>query len=201
MNQKKLFFIYVAKNDEWELRQKEDWNYVSSMSKFFHWWIKRNFDITFSLEADILPVIPGRFFDRMTLDFLLRDHNSRSRSVYHFYLAYFKPFWSDCHMDGYTAENFGMIYWKRPKQDSTIHQRERFFADENGARLSHILCHEILRMKGKNRKEYFEKIHEIWDKHTSNDLPYLYYNEKYSRVSKDDHYKYVTIDVSDMNRD
>ena len=76
-----------------------------------------------------------------------------------------------------------------------------FFANENSARLSHILCREILRLKGKNRKAYFDKIPEIWDKHTRDNLPYLYYNEMYNRVSKDDHYKYMTIDFSNISRD
>ncbi|MDQ3869866.1 MAG: hypothetical protein M3250_09980, partial [Thermoproteota archaeon] len=71
---KKLFFIYVAKNDEWQQRQKEDWNYVTSMTRFYHWWINRHFNIDFSVETDILPVIPGRFFDRMSVGYLTRDH-------------------------------------------------------------------------------------------------------------------------------
>ena len=81
----KLFFIYIAKNEEWKKRQEEDWDYVSSMVKFFHWWTKRNFALNFSIDADILPVITGRLFDRMSLAYLLRDHQGRGKSVYHFY--------------------------------------------------------------------------------------------------------------------
>src|SRR5919109_482478 len=33
----KLFFIYVAKEEEWRQRQSEDWDYVSSLSRFFTW--------------------------------------------------------------------------------------------------------------------------------------------------------------------
>ncbi|MGI0050834.1 MAG: hypothetical protein ACRD8K_03765, partial [Nitrososphaeraceae archaeon] len=73
----KLFFIYIAKNEEWKKRQEEDWDYVSSMVKFFHWWTKRNFALNFSTDADILPVITGRLFDRMSLAYLLRDHQGR----------------------------------------------------------------------------------------------------------------------------
>jgi hypothetical protein len=81
---KKLFFIYIAKNEEWQIRQKEDWDYVYSMSRFFHWWIKRHFRIDFSVDADILPVVPGKLFDRMSLDYLLRDHIQRGKGIYHF---------------------------------------------------------------------------------------------------------------------
>lgn len=200
MIQKKLFFIYVAKHEEWQLRQKEDWSYVWSMTRFFHWWTKRHFDITFTLDADILPVIPGKLFDRISLDYLIRDHDSRGKTIYHFYLAYFNPFWTDCNTEGYTTENFGMIFWKRPKENHTIHEREKFYADENCSKVSHVLCHEILRMKGKNRKEYFESIHHLWDRHKTKDLPFLYYNEKYNRVSNNENYKYVTIDVTTLNR-
>ena len=91
----KLFFIYVAKEQEWRQRQSEDWDYVSSLSRFFRWWIKRCFDMDFTVEADILPVIPGRLFDRMSISYLQRDHKDRGKSIYHFYLAYFKPLLTD----------------------------------------------------------------------------------------------------------
>jgi hypothetical protein len=48
----------VAKNEDWKQRYEEDWNYVSSMTRFFKWWIKHEFDIDIILEADILPIIP-----------------------------------------------------------------------------------------------------------------------------------------------
>jgi hypothetical protein len=81
---KKLFFIYVAKNQEWQQRQKEDWAYVYSISRFHHWWIKHFFDIDFKIDADILPVIPGGLFDRMSVGYLARDHSQRGKLTYHF---------------------------------------------------------------------------------------------------------------------
>ena len=86
----------MAKNEEWKQRYEEDWNYVSSMTRFFKWWIKHEFDIDITLEADILPVIPGKIFDRPSLAYLLKDHSDRGNSVFHFYLPYFKPLWTDC---------------------------------------------------------------------------------------------------------
>ena len=35
MVQDKLFFIYVSKNEEWKKRYEEDWDYVSSLTRFF----------------------------------------------------------------------------------------------------------------------------------------------------------------------
>ena len=88
------FFIYVSKNEEWKKRYQEDWGYVSSMVRFFQWWIKREFKEDLSVEVDILPVIPGRLFDRINLAYLLRDHRERGFSIFHFYLTYFGPLWS-----------------------------------------------------------------------------------------------------------
>ena len=192
----KLFFIYVAKEHEWRKRQSEDWDYVSSLSRFYHWWIKRFFDLDIAVEADILPVVPGRIFDRMSIGYLQRDHKERGRSIYHFYLAYFKPLWTDCPTEAYSSENFGMIQWKRPDFVPVASERERtqFFADSNCMNISHVLCHELLRMKGRKRNKYFDSVHDIMDKHTYSNLPYIYYNEHYDIVSKNSYYRFVTLD-------
>jgi len=193
---KKLFFIYVARNSEWQQRQKEDWAYVSSMSRFYHWWIKRYFNIDFTVDADILPVVPGKLFDRMSLEYLIRDHNERGKSIFHFYLAYFKPLWTDCQTEGYSAENFGMIHWKRPTESVPDNIRIKFFANTNCAKISHVLSHEVIRMTGKKRKEYFEAVHEIWNRHIHKELPYIYYNERFIRTSEDSSYRFVTFDIN-----
>ena len=198
MSSKKLFFIYVAKNSEWNKLYKEDWAYVSSMTRFFHWWIKRFFNIDFSLEADILPVIPGKIFDRMSLAYLLRDHKERGQSVYHFYLTYFKIFWTDCNIDGYSSDNLGAIRWRRPDTTVSEEQKIKFFADSNCARISHILLHEILRMNGKKKKDYFDKVHDVWDEHELKNMPFVYYNDQFSKVSSDSKYKFVTMNISNI---
>lgn len=199
MLSKKLFFIYVAKNNEWQQRQKEDWNYVSSMTRFYHWWIKHNFNIDFTVEADILPVIPSRFFDRMSVGYLARDHNQRGKTIYHFYLAYIKPLWTDCQTEGYSTDNFCMVLWKRPTNSISDNERVRFFADTNCANISHLLCHEIIRMKGKKRKEYFDAIHDLWDQHIYKGLPLVYYNERFTKVSKNTSYRFVTLDTNKLS--
>lgn len=192
----KLFFIYVAKEEEWRQRQSEDWDYVSSLSRFFRWWIKRYFDMDFAVEADILPVIPGRLFDRMSISYLQRDHKDRGKHIYHFYFAYFKPLWTDCPTEAYSSENFGMVQWKRPQYASAVSDGERikFFGDANCANISHVLSHEFLRMKGRKRNEYFDSVHELMDKHIYSDLPYVYFNDHFKIVSKDSDYRFVTLD-------
>jgi len=189
-----LFFIYVAKNEDWIRLQNEDWYYVSLMSRFFHNWIKRSFDTSVKIKADILPVIPGRLFDRMSISYLSRDHSQRDKMTYHFYLTYFKPFWTDCRTEGYSSENFGIAYWERSKDPQTDLDRMKFYADKNCAKISHILTHEMLRMKGEKRKVYFDMVHELWDKHVYETIPFQYFNNKFERVSKNESYSFVTID-------
>ncbi len=189
-----LFFIYVAKNKDWIRLQNEDWYYVSLMSRFFRQWIKRSFDVNLKVKADILPVIPGMLFDRMSLSYLSRDHIDRDKTTYHFYLTYFKPFWTDCRTEGYSSENFGVAYWERSKNPLSDLDRIRFYSDKNCARVSHVLTHEILRMMEKSRKVYFDEVHELWDKHIYEQLPFQYFNNKFELVSNKESYRFVTID-------
>ena len=79
-----------------------------------------------------------------------------------------------------------------------IAENEKFFADNNCAKISHILCHELIRRKNKKRKVYFDQVHKIWDLHTKDDVSFLYYNKQFNRVSKNGEYKYVTIDSSKL---
>jgi len=184
----------VAKNKDWIRLQNEDWYYVSLMSRFFRQWIKRSFDVNLKVKADILPVIPGMLFDRMSLSYLSRDHIDRDKTTYHFYLTYFKPFWTDCRTEGYSSENFGVAYWERSKNPLSDLDRIRFYSDKNCARVSHVLTHEILRMMEKSRKVYFDEVHELWDKHIYEQLPFQYFNNKFELVSNKESYRFVTID-------
>ena len=188
----------MAKNEEWQQRQKDDWDYVYSMARFYHWWIKHYFHMDFTVDADILPVIPGKLFDRMSVNYLVRDHNQRGKTIHHFYLAYFRPFWTDCQTEGYSSENFGMIYWGRPDTISSDIQCAKFFADTNCAKVSHVLSHELMRIKGKKRKEYFDTIHDLWNRHVYKDLSYNYYNERFVRVSQGSPYRFATLDISQL---
>ncbi len=196
MRTDRLFFIYVAKKNEWEKMQAEDWGYISAMVRFYHWWIRRYFDISLPVDADILPVVPGLVFDRMSVAYLIRDHSERSKDVYHFYLSYFKPFFTDCNTEGYTAGNIGISWWQRPKESISETKRYAFYADNNCPRVSHVLAHELIRLQGKTKKNFLGKVHELWDKHTSGILPYLYFDSQFKRVSKENSYKFVTLDPS-----
>jgi len=194
----RIFFIYVAKNKEWQQRQQEDWGYVSSMARFFKWWAQRYFDIKLPVEADILPVVPGKLFDRMSLAYLVRDHSERGDYIYHIYLAYFKPFWTDCNTEGYTAPNLGVAWWPRPDDAASETKRYAFYAEKNCPRVSHVLAHEFLRMKGKTKKDYFGKVHDIWDGHLYKDKPFLYFDSQFKRVRKEDSYRFVTLDPAEL---
>lgn len=196
----KLFFIYVAKNEEWKQLYEEDWEYVSSMTRFFKWWIRHEFAFDIKVESDILPIIPGKIFDRPSLPYLLRDHSQRGDSTFHFYLPYFKPFWTDCRpLAGYHAPNFGMVTWYRPKhRSSSRYENEKFFADNNCAQISHVLSHELLRRGNNKRKIYFDGIHKLWNRHTDGSEPFLYYNRIFKKVSKEGEYRFVTIDLSKL---
>jgi hypothetical protein len=109
-------------------------------------------------------------------------------------LSYFKPLFTDCNTEGYTAENIGISWWQRPKESVSETKRHALFADNNCPRVSHVLAHELVRMQGKTKKNFFGKVHEIWDKHTTSFLPFLYFDSQFKRVSKEDSYKFVTLD-------
>lgn len=92
-----------------------------------------------------------------------------------------------------------MVLWKRPTNSISDNERARFFADTNCANISHLLCHEIIRMKGKKRKEYFDAIHDLWDQHIYKGLPLVYYNERFTKVSKNTPYRFVTLDTNKLS--
>lgn len=190
----KLFFIYVSKNEEWKKRYEEDWNYVSSMTRFFKWWIRHEFKEDLTVDADILPVIPGKLFDRMSVAYLLRDHRERGDSIFHFYLTYFKPMWTDCRLEGYYGENFGLATWFRPTAFTSEFKTEKFFADNNCAKISHVLSHELIRRKVKKRKVYFDQVHKVWERHMEGKIPFIFYNKNFNKVTSNSEYKYITID-------
>jgi hypothetical protein len=57
----------------------------------------------------------------------------------------------------------------------------------------------MLRIKGEKRKVYFDMVHELWDKHVFETIPFQYFNNKFERVSKNEHYSFVTIDPKRIN--
>jgi len=166
------------------------------MIRFFKWWSGRFFDLDVDISGDILPVIPGKIFDRVGIAYLARDHKDREKGVFHLYLTYFRPTWSDCKTEGYYGDGFGMAYWKRPKDKENMHeiQRMELFASDNCPRVSHVLAHQLLKMKGKTKQNYFGSVHEVWEKHQSKKLPFLYFNSEYHRTREDAPFRFSTID-------
>jgi hypothetical protein len=41
---------------------------------------------------------------------------------------------------------------------------------------------------------YFDEVHELWDKHIYEQLPFQYFNNKFELVSNKESYSFVTID-------
>jgi hypothetical protein len=194
---KEIFIIYVAKNENWKELESQDWEYVSSMARFYKWWMSRFFDLDLPVKADILPVVPGHFFDRMGIAFLARDHKERESHVFHLYLTFFKLFWTDCKTEGYYGEGFGQAFWQRPKGNSE-EERQEMVVNTNCHRVSHVLTHQLLRLKGKTKTDYFGNLHELVDRHQYKELPYMYFDGQYHRSRKDANYKFVTIDPDQL---
>jgi len=155
--------------------------------------MQRYFTISLPVQADILPIVPGKLFDRVTVAYLIRDHTERSQEILHFYLAHFKPLFTDCNTEGYTAPGIGIAWWQRPVGSLSEIDRYRFYADNNCPRVSHVLSHELLRMNGKTKKDFFGRVHEVWDKHLYKIEPYLYFDNQFKRVGHKDSYRFVTI--------
>jgi hypothetical protein len=198
MKADRLFFVYVAKEKEWQQMEQEDWAYVSSMARFLKWWARRYFDTYLGVQADILPVVPGKLFDRMSVAYLVRDHSERGKDTFHFYLSYFKPLFTDCNTEGYTAPSLGIAWWQRPSERMDETARHRFYADKNCPRVSHVLAHELLRMNGKTKKDFFGKVHELWDKHLHKHKPFLCFDSQFKRVTNQGSYRFATIDPGEL---
>ena len=152
MHPEKLFFIYVAKNEEWKKGRERIGITFHRCLDFTVGGLSAILRRDLNVEAEILPVIPGKPFDRMSISYLSRDHLERGKSVYHFYLTYFKPFWTDCQTEGYAAENFGMIYWKRLEAPVSDSKRVKFFADMNCAKaLSCVMSRSVTNVREKEK--------------------------------------------------
>ena len=90
------------------------------MSKKWHnftnIWIKEKFGKDLIFNVMKLITEPRSILQRLDTHTLVRDHEQRGKDIYHFYLCHFRPLWTDCTCEGYHAENFGMIFWQRPKE-------------------------------------------------------------------------------------
>ena len=172
-----LHFIFVIKDKELGQRELE-FEYIKRMAEFFKIWIKKKFSLDFDIQCDQMITKPRIILQRLDTHSLLKDHRERGEDVYHFYLCHFRPLWTDCTCEGYHAENFGMIKWVTPpNQSNTL-----FLAEKNCAVVSHEIAHELLRQSG--YKRFIEDVHEVWGKHLFGDFPFEQYGEDFELTSK-----------------
>ena len=181
-----MHFIFLVAKEELDAR-KFEYDYIQKMALFFKKWIKDTFSEDVDVQTDQMLTEKRSILQRVDTSTLLVDHRSRGKDTFHFYLCNFRPLWTDCTCEGYYADNFGMIYWQRPQEDS-----ELFLAEKNCAPVSHELAHEFLRKK--KVKGQAEKIHEIWTEHLFKDLPFEQYGKNFERTEKDIYF--LTLDAS-----
>lgn len=184
-----LHFIFVIKEQDTESREFE-FEYIKKMAQFYKHWIKEKFNINFDVECDKLITKPRSILQRLDIHTLTRDHEQRGQDIYHFYLTHFKPLWTDCTCEGYHAENFGMIFWQRPKTDDQL-----FLAEKNCTTISHEILHELLRTCG--RKKYTQDVHDIWTKHFYEQLEFEQYGEDYKTTTQKP--VYLTMSTESLN--
>jgi len=185
-----LHFIFVVKEEDLQNR-KQEFEYVKKMANFFKVWIKRKFGLDFEVKCDEMITKHRSIFQRLDTHSLVRDHQERGKDIFHFYLTYFRPIWTDCTCEGYHADNFGMIWWQQPQDSSDI----VFLAEKNCTKVSHELAHELLRQK--KYKKYIEDVHEVWTKHHYADLDFERYDKNFNETK--DIPIFLTIDTSEFN--
>ena len=185
-----LHFIFVIKEEDRGKRQFE-FEYVKKMGQFYKKWIKDKFDKDYEVQCDELITTPRNILQRLDTHTLLRDHRQRGNDIYHFYLTHFKPWWTDCTCEGYHAENFGMVFWQRPKEkDDTL-----FLAEKNCTTVSHELLHELLRISG--HKKFIQAVHDIWTKHLFEQLEFEQFGEDFQKTNGKP--MFLTMDTSQLN--
>lgn len=170
-----LHFIFVVKESDLE-RRKQEFEYVKKMTEFYKLWIKENFARDIKTKCDQMITKQTNLFHKLDTSHLLKDHKQRGEDIFHFYLCHFRPLWTDCTCEGYSAENFAMVYWQAPKTQGDI----LFLAEKNCTTVSHELAHEFLRQAG--NKKYVEAVHEVWAQHQLHDFPYEQYGLDFKKT-------------------
>ena len=184
-----LHFIFLIKQEDLKSRTIE-FEYIKEMAAFFGFWTHKIFDVQFDVYSDIMVSAPRGLLQRADTHLLLQDHEQRGNDIYHFYLTYFRPLWTDCTCEGYHAENFGMVWWQRPARGDDI----PFMAQTNCPVVSHILTHELLRQRGV--RKYIPIVHDVWTEHLFADLPFVGYDADYRQVKSNP--RFLTMDTSSL---
>ena len=185
-----LHFIFVIKEEDRDKRQFE-FEYVKKMGQFYKRWIKDKFNKDYEIQCDELITTPRNILQRLDTPTLLRDHQQRGNDIYHFYLTYFKPWWTDCTCEGYHAENFGMVFWQKPKETNDT----LFLAEKNCTTVSHELLHELLRISG--HKKFIQVVHDIWTKHLFEQLEFEQFDENFQKTNEKP--MFLTMSTSQLN--
>ena len=183
-----LHFIFVIKEKDLGNRNAE-FEYIKKMAEFFKSWIKKKFSLDVDIQCDQMITKPRGLLQRLDTHLLLKDHHERGDEIFHFYLTHFRPLWTDCYScEGYFAENFGMVRWEQPKDDSDI----SFMSEKNCTVVSHEISHELLRQK--KYKRFLDDVHEVWEKHQMSVLSFEKYDENHNLTT--DNPTFQTIDTS-----
>jgi len=94
-----------------------EFEYVSKMTQFYKRWIEKTFSKQVDVLSDQMIVKSGRSFNLVNVPALLEDHRKRGEDIFHFYLTYFRPLWTDA-CEGYLQK---ILVWcggkKRYKDD------------------------------------------------------------------------------------
>lgn len=182
-----LHFIFVINKDDLGKRAKE-FEYVKLMAQFYKKWIKDTFSRDVDVMYDEMVTHKQSLTNRLDTSLLLEDHMSRGKDIFHFYMCHFRPLWTDCTCEGYTAENFGMVLWQRPTSEDDL----LFLALKNCTTVSHELSHEFLRQNG--IKKHADMIHDVWAQHVFHELPFEQYGKNFERTKTNPYF--ATLDAS-----
>ena len=178
-------FILLVERGAEQARASE-FEYVQAMARFLAHWAGSEFSDNLEPASDMMSVPPRGRLRRLDTHDLLDDHRSRGGTEYRFYLADFRPLWTDCTCEGYHAENFGMVRWRGPGGARMA---------EDCAAVSHVMAHELLRRRGERR--YRDSVHDVWTRHFYDGLPLCGYGPDHARS---DDPKFLTLDAGELLR-
>ena len=179
----------MTTRDELETRNVE-FEYVKEMAQFFKTWIRDSFGRDFEIKCDQMVTERTNIMEKPGIHTLLRDHRERGESIWHFYLANFRPFWTDSLSEGYHSENMCMTMWLKPNDNSN----SLFLAEKNCIAVSYEIAHELLRQAGIKRS--VDIVNNIWAKHFSGAQAFNAYDSDHKLTSLDP--KFLTLDPSDL---
>lgn len=143
------------------------------MAQFYKHWIKEKFGKDYEVQCDELVTEPRSILQRLDTHTFIRDHEQRGKDIFHFYLTYSRPLWTDSLCDGYHAENFGLVFWKAPKESDDL----LFLAEKNCTTVSYELLHELMRQSGE--KKHAQRIRDVWTRHFYEQLEFEQYGEDF----------------------